>query len=136
MKKVPIQKLKGVTKELHAKLTEHRIEDNEKFFNLALTPQGREELAVKLGLTHEAVLELANRADLARLKGVAGVYSDLLEDAGVDTVKELANRNPENLHAKLLEINTQMQLTKAPPSLKHVEGWVRSAKRRRKFLQY
>jgi hypothetical protein len=136
MKKVPIQKLKGVTKELQAKLEEHRIRDNEKFFDLALTPEGREDLAMKLGMTHEAVLELANRADLARLKGVAGVYSDLLEDAGVDTVKELANRNPESLHAKLLEINMQKQLTKAPPSVKHVKGWVASAKRRRKFLKY
>jgi len=84
----------------------------------------------------QTILELANRADLARIKGVAGVYSDLLEEAGVDTVKELKKRVPEKLHAKLLEINEQKKLTAKPPALKMVATWVSLAKRRRKFLQY
>lgn len=136
MKQVPVQKLKGVTHELHAKLKAQRIEHHAHLFEATLTPQKRAELAGKLGISHDAMLELANRADLARIKGVAGVYSDLLEEAGVDTVKELRERNPENLHAKLLEINAQKQLTKAPPAPKTVHAWVSLAKRRRKFLQY
>jgi hypothetical protein len=82
------------------------------------------------------ILELANRADLARIKGIAGVYSDLLEEAGVDTVKELKGRVPENLHAKLLEVNAQKMLTPQPPAPKTVKNWVSLARRRRKFLQY
>ena len=136
MKKVPVQKLRGVTLELKAKLKELRIEDHAQLFEAALTPQGREELAAKLGISHELMLELANRADLARLQGVAGVYSDLLEEAGVDTVKELRERNAENLHAKLEEINQAKHLTKDVPSPKVVGHWISLAKRRRKFLQY
>ena len=49
------------------------------------------------------MLELVNRADLARIKGIGEVYSNLLENAGVDTVLELSKRVPANLHAKLVE---------------------------------
>lgn len=34
------------------------------------------------------MLELANRADLARICAIAWVFGDLLQCAGVDTVKE------------------------------------------------
>jgi hypothetical protein len=136
MKQVPVHKLKGVTPELKTKLHKHRIHHHEHLFNRALTQSKREELAPKLGIHHTHLLELANRADLARIKGVAGVYSDLLEESGVDTVKELAVRKAENLHAKILQVNTEKHLTKAPPTLKMVESWITAAKRRRKFLQY
>lgn len=136
MKKVPVQKLKGVSPELRSKMNEHRIEHHEHLFEAALTPQKREELAAKLGITHEHMLKLANRADLARIHGVAGVYSELLEEAGVDTVKELRERNAEHLHAKLEEINQAKHLTKEVPSPKHIHHWISLAKRRRKFLQY
>jgi hypothetical protein len=136
MKKVPVQQLKGVTLELKAKMKEHQIEDHAQLFEAALTPQKREELAAKLGISHKLTLELANRADLARLQGVAGVYSDLLEEAGVDTVKELRERNAEHLHAKLEEINKAKHLTQDVPSPKVVDHWISLAKRRRKFLQY
>ena len=136
MKHIPVQKLKGVTPELHAKMNEHGIEHHLHLFEATLTPEKRQELAAKLGISHEAVLELANRADLARIKGIAGVYSDLLENAGVDTVRELRERNAENLHAKLEEINASMHLTKDVPSPKVVHNWISLARRRRKFLQY
>jgi len=55
-------------------------------------------------------------------------YSDLLEEAGVDTVVELANRKPENLHAKILEVNTAKKLVRRPPSAGMVADWVLQAK--------
>jgi hypothetical protein len=36
----------------------------------------------------------------------------LLEAAGVDTVKELRNRNAANLHAKLEEVQEEKKLTR------------------------
>ncbi len=136
MKKVTVQKLRGVTPELLKKFKELGIVDQMHLFDAALTPQKRQELAGRLGVPPETVLELANRADLARIQGVAGVYSDLLEEAGVDTVRELRERNAENLHAKLEEINLTKNLTKAVPSAKVVNNWITLARRRRKFLQY
>ena len=131
-----IGKLKGMTPELEAKLEARRIKTAEKLFEKALTPKDREALAAYAGVPTATILELANRADLARIKGIAGVYSDLLEEAGVDTTKELKARTPENLHAKLLEINAQKKLTAKPPALALVKTWVKLARRRRKFLQY
>jgi len=131
-----IGKLKGMTPDLEAKLKARGLETTDDLFNAALTPQDRQELAAYAGVSEQTILELANRADLARIKGIAGVYSDLLEEAGVDTVRELRVRVPENLHATLLQINEQKKLTPKPPALKMVQKWVSLARRRRKFLQY
>ena len=131
-----IGKLKGMTKEVESKLKALGLDDTDKLFNAVLTSQAREELAAQVGVPGEVILELANRADLARIKGIAGVYGDLLEEAGVDTVKELKGRKPDNLYSKLLEINAQKNLTPKPPTLKNVQTWVSLARRRRKFLQY
>lgn len=131
-----IQKLKGVTPELEGKLKASGLDTAEKLFEAVLTPESRESLAATLGVESQVILELANRADLARIKGIAGVYGDLLEEAGVDTVKELKGRVPEHLHAKLLEVNAVKNLTPKPPTLKNVQTWVSLARRRRKFLQY
>jgi len=131
-----IGKLKGTTAELEAKLKARGLDTAEKLFEAVLTTQQREELAAALGVQKQVVQELANRADLARIKGIAGVYGDLLEEAGVDTVKELKGRIAENLLAKLLEVNSAKNLTSKPPTLKNVQTWISLAKRRRKFLQY
>ena len=131
-----IGKLKGMTPELAVKFKACGYDSAEKLFKAVITPQNREELAASLGVDKNVILELANRADLARIKGIAGVYSDLLEEAGVDTVKELKGRVAENLHAKLLEVNAAKNLTPKPPSLKNVQTWILLAKRRRKFLEY
>ncbi len=131
-----IAKLKGVTPELEAKFKACGMDTAEKLFDAVVTAKGREELATSFGVEKKVILELANRADLARIKGIAGVYGDLLEEAGVDTVKELKARTAENLHAKLLEVNAAKNLTPRPPTLKNVQTWILLAKRRRKFLQY
>jgi hypothetical protein len=63
-----------------------------------------------------------------RVRGVGEEYSDLLEKAGVDTVVELAQRNPDNLHEKLLEVNTKKRLVRRPPTRGMVARWVEHAK--------
>ncbi|NNM15945.1 MAG: DUF4332 domain-containing protein, partial [Bacteroidia bacterium] len=74
------------------------------------------------------VLRWVNMADLFRIKGVGEEYADLLEAAGVDTVKELRNRVPANLHAKMNEVNEAKNLVRSAPSLSNVESWVDHAK--------
>jgi predicted flap endonuclease-1-like 5' DNA nuclease len=61
------------------------------------TPKGRLNLAKQAGISEDRILEWVNRADLYRIPGIRSEYSDLLEVAGVDTVVELATRNPANL---------------------------------------
>ena len=78
----------------------------------------REELAAKTGIPVKLIREWVNLADLMRIKGVGEEYSDLLEEAGVDTVVELANRKAENLHAKILETNQKEKLVRRSPTMK------------------
>lgn len=92
--------------------------------------KGRKALAVESGCTEAQLLEWVNRADLMRVRGIGEEYSDLLENAGVDTVKALRNRNAANLHTKLQETNEakKRRLVRRPPSLGEVERWVAHAK--------
>ena len=89
---------------------------------------GRKAMAKETGISEKMLLEWANRADLMRVRGVSTQYSDLLEASGVDTVKELRNRKPENLHTKMAEVNAKKKLVRRPPSLGEVERWVVHAK--------
>jgi predicted flap endonuclease-1-like 5' DNA nuclease len=67
-------------------------------------------------------------SDLFRIKGVGGQYAELLEAAGVDAVKELRNRNAENLAEKMGEVNAEKRLVRQVPNLERVESWVQQAK--------
>lgn len=118
------------------KLTGAGVKSIEGLLELGATPKGREELAEKSGISKALILEWVNHADLFRIKGVAEEYSDLLEEAGVDTVVELANRRPDNLHAKMLEVNEEKKLVRRPPSLKEVEKWVAQAKKLPRAVHY
>lgn len=92
--------------------------------------KGRKALAVASGCTESQLLEWVNRADLMRVRGVGEEYSDLLEQSGVDTVKELRNRKPANLHQKMIDTNIAKKgrIVRRPPSLGEVERWVDHAK--------
>jgi len=131
-----IGKLRGLSYELETKLQERGIRTSDHLLDAARTVAGRQELAAYAGVETQAILELANRADLARVKGIGGVFSDLLEHAGVDTVKELATRRPDNLYARLVEINTQERLAGRAPTRNAVQAWVTHAKELPPMLEY
>ena len=82
------------------------------------------------------ILEWVNLADLFRIKGVGEEYSDLLEEAGVDTVVELAQRNPDNLYEKVVDVNHQKKLVRKLPTQGQVDDWVRQAKNLPRVVTY
>ena len=100
------------------------------------SPKGRETLAEKTGISGKLILEWVNLADLFRIKGVGEEYSDLLEEAGVDTVPELAQRNAENLYAKLQEVNAEKDLVRRLPAQSQVANWVEQAKKLERVVTY
>jgi len=133
---ISIKKLAGASPEIIVKLGKLRITNSDQLLNSAATPAQRKDLAKQVGVNDRVILELANRADLSRVKGVAGVFSNLLETAGVDTVKELAMRRADNLYAKMVEVNRQNGLSKRTPAPSEVKGWVVQAKELPKTLSY
>jgi predicted flap endonuclease-1-like 5' DNA nuclease len=100
------------------------------------TPKGREEIAKTSGIGKALILEWVNHVDLFRIKGVGEEYSDLLEEAGVDTVVELAQRNPDNLFVTIQATNASKKLVRRPPSKKMVKNWVAQAKRLPRVVKY
>ncbi len=112
------------------------ISTTEGFLTMAGTPQGRQELSQKSRIEASRLLEFVNRADLMRLKGVGKEYSDLLEEAGVDTVRELAQRAPANLYSKVIEVNDAKHLTRRAPSESQIEHWIAEAKSLRPMVMH
>lgn len=90
-------------------------------------PKGRAELAEATGISEKLILRWTNHADLFRIKGVGPQFAELLEAAGVDTVKELRHRVPENLWKKLEELNAERPLVGRVPALKEVTKMVAQA---------
>jgi len=124
----PIAEIKGVEPKLKDKLDAEGIKNTEQLLKRAQTAKQRTELAHKVGVTQVVIKELANRADLMRLSGVGNVYSNLLEEAGVNSCKELQHRIPEKLLNTLEEINTSKKLSQHVPTLVQVTQWVTEAK--------
>jgi predicted flap endonuclease-1-like 5' DNA nuclease len=100
------------------------------------TPKGRKALAEASGISEKLILKWVNRADLARVKGIGEEYADLLEMSGVDTVPELAQRRPDNLHKKMAEVNEAKKLVRALPSEAAVVKWVEQAKTLPRAVNY
>ena len=123
-----ITEIEGIGEKHGAALVAAGVATVESLLEQGGAPSGRATIAEKAGVTPHQVLEWVNRADLARVNGIGSEYADLLEAAGVDTVKELATRRPDNLHAKLEEVNTAKNLVRRTPSASEVEKWVTEAK--------
>jgi predicted flap endonuclease-1-like 5' DNA nuclease len=136
MRNVRLVAIEGIGETYGAKLAAQGLKSTADLLAAADTAAKRKKLAEAVGLTEKQILEWANRADLFRIKGVGTQFSDLLEKAGVDTVAELAKRVPENLHAKLLEVNAEKKLVRRAPTLKEVQAWVAHAKELPRALHY
>lgn len=132
----PIIEIEGVGAVYAEKLKTAGITTTEGLLERAKSPKLRKELAAATGIEESRVLKWANMADLMRIKGVGEEYSELLEAAGVDTVKELKTRVPANLTKAMAEANAKRKLVRALPTESMVEKWVAQAKELPPVLTY
>ncbi len=131
-----IDAIEGIGPTFATKLRKAKVRTTEALLKKGATRTGRKHLATATGLTEHQILEWVNRADLMRVKGIGEEYSDLLEAAGVDTVKELKTRKATVLHTKLVEINTQKRLVRRLPTESMVQAWVASAAKLEAIVKY
>ena len=122
-----IEEIEGIGPANAKKLAAADISNTAGLLKLCCNAKGRKATAEKTGVSEGQLLKWANMADLMRISGVGSEYSELLEAAGVDTVKELRNRNAANLAAKMAEVNATKKLTRTVPSEKVVSKWVEQA---------
>ncbi|MEZ4886900.1 MAG: DUF4332 domain-containing protein [Chitinophagales bacterium] len=123
-----ISDIEGIGPVISEKFAEVGIKTVEGLLEKGASKKGRDELAAATGMDASKILVFVNNADLFRVKGVSSQYAELLKASGVDTVKELRNRKPENLHAKMKEVNEEKNLVRQVASLSQVEGFVNHAK--------
>jgi predicted flap endonuclease-1-like 5' DNA nuclease len=132
-----INNIEGIGPTFGDKLSKAGVKSVKTLLKRGCDRKGRKQLSEELKLDESTILKWVNMADLYRVKGVGSEYSELLEKAGVDTVKELRNRNAENLVNKMAEVNSQGRpLVRQLPGLKRVEGWIAHAKELDPMLTY
>jgi predicted flap endonuclease-1-like 5' DNA nuclease len=120
--------IEGIGPKFSQKLEDIGIATTDRLLLVAAHKRGREDLSLRTDIPQMLILEWVNLADLMRIKGIGEEYSDLLEEAGVDTVKELRVRRFDNLHKSLREINAKKKLVRRLPSLRDVESWIIQAR--------
>jgi len=123
-----IDAIEGMRHAEATKLRKSRVRTTEALLKTASTRTGRKQLSTKTGIPEKEILQWVNRADLMRVKGIGSEYADLLEVAGVDTIRELRRRNPSNLLETLIVLNTRKRLVRRLPTEGMVSAWIEEAK--------
>jgi hypothetical protein len=124
----PLTDIDGIDAEVVTILKSVGIRSTERLLEAASTVKGRKSLAIKTGFDEKKLLCWANVADRMRIRGISREYAELLQAAGVDTVKELKYRNPTNLAKSMAEANRKRKMVRLLPSQKVVERWIDHAK--------
>jgi predicted flap endonuclease-1-like 5' DNA nuclease len=128
--------IEGIGEVYGKKLVDAGINTVDALLEKCAKPAGRKALAEETGISPKLILTWTNHADLMRINGVGPQFSELLEAAGVDTVKEFRHRVPANLQPKLEEINNEKNLVNRVPSLKEVENMIQQAKELPPIMEY
>jgi predicted RecB family nuclease len=131
-----IVEIEGIGPSFGAKLIDAGIATTDELLERGANRTGRKNVADATGISEKQILSWVNMADLFRVPGVGPQYAELLEKAGVDTVKELRNRNALNLAVKLAETQASTKVARTAPGEKRVLAWVTAAKTMQPTVQY
>ena len=119
--------IEGIGENFASKLMAENIDTVEQLLDRCAAPAGRKELADKTGISEKLILRWTNHADLFRIDGIGPQFAELLEAAGIDTVKELSNATT-NLAAKLAAVNDEKHLCRRLPAESELEKMIAHAK--------
>jgi len=131
-----IEDIEGIAAARAAKLAKMGITHTGHLLKHGATRSGRKKIAAECGVSPVRLLKWVNMADLMRISGVGEEYSELLEAANCNTVRQLARRNPDNLTKRMLEINEQKKLVRSPPKPSQVAKWVEQAGKLEPMITY
>ena len=120
--------IEGVGEVYAEKLQAAGINKVSELLEKCAAPKGRKELAEATGISEKLILKWTNHADLFRINGVGPQFAELLEAAGVDTVKEFRHRVAENLQPKLVEVNEKKNICNRVPAVSEIQKMIDQAK--------
>jgi predicted RecB family nuclease len=125
----PLSDIDGMNEEVARVFRKVGIRTTAKLLESAKDVKGRKALAAKTGFSERQLLRWANKADRMRVKGIGEEYAELLQAAGVDTVRELKHRNAQRLFKAMASANEKRRLVRLMPSERVVERWIEHAKK-------
>lgn len=132
-----IEEVEGIGKAHAAKLQAAGVNSTDDLLERGAKPNGRTSLEQATGISHAQILEWVNHVDLMRIKGVGSEYSDLLEEAGVDSPAELAQRNAANLASKIGEVmKAQPHIVRRVPGEAELQDWIDQSKALPKVVEH
>lgn len=86
------------------------------------------QLELATGISSKQLNSWMRQADLMRVSGIGPEFGQLLEEAGIESVMQLASRDPENVTQLVARVNAEKKLTRALPPVSIVSRWVDQAK--------
>jgi predicted flap endonuclease-1-like 5' DNA nuclease len=131
-----IDEIEGIGPVYREKLRAAGINNTDDLLDQCCTPKGRKATAETTGVSEKMLLEWSNMADLMRVSGVGRQFAELLEASGVDTIKELRQRNAENLATKMGEVNEEKKLSKSTPNVDMIKDWIAQAEKTDPKIEY
>ena len=123
-----LTEIKSLNDEYVPSLREAGITTRAALLEKGMSPEGRSEIAAKTGIPAMLILHWVRHADLLRLNGMSGIYAELLDAAGVDSVTTLTKCTAETLHQKFLDVNAAKRLSRILPILAQIRDWIEQAK--------
>ncbi len=124
-----LNKIAGISEDYAVKLKSAGVTTIEKLLSHGDTKQGRKAIAQKAQINEKLVSKWVHHADFFRIKGIAGLKAELLEQAGVPTVTVLGKQDPDKLYEKLVKVNNKANLVERVPGIVQVRRWVKTAKK-------
>lgn len=125
-----IIEIEGIGEKYAEKLIKAGFEKIEEL--IPLDKKQMKDLAEKTGISIKLIDKWQEHADLMRIKGVGPEYSDALNQIGIDSVKEFAQRNPENTLERIKKLDEEKpNVIRRLPKLDDIKDWIAQAKKLR-----
>jgi predicted flap endonuclease-1-like 5' DNA nuclease len=124
-----IEDLLGIGPVYGEKLRKLGLTNTDKLLAACTTRAKRKDVAAEADIPYKLVLAWAQKVELMKIKGIGPRGSNLLNAVFVQSVKDLANRSPENLHERVAIANTfKPKFLDNTPSAATITKWVEAAK--------
>jgi predicted flap endonuclease-1-like 5' DNA nuclease len=124
-----IENTLGIGPTYGEKLRKAGVSNTQKLLDQTASRRARQALAEKAEIPYKRVLGWAQQAELMKIAGIGPRQANLLAAVGVASVKELAQRKPENLTERVGVANSfSPRFVDRTPSLATVTKWIAAAK--------
>ena len=129
--KYKVIEILGIGETYAKKLNDQGIKYTTELLAAIAKRSDRLKFAEKTGISAKLLLEWGHHIDLMKIKGIGPIQSNWLSAVGVASIKELAQRNIDNLYERLRVANTinpKKPFVDRMPSSTTVKSWIDTAK--------